>query len=134
MRDPLSVSMTSSESGSIVKDNGRSASTSILPHGALAISNPTISNQLPPSHSGGREFAISSRTLDSVKIAKVTLENFYNNLATQSQDRQNRYKILECMMESEGLTEDQVRLVLFYYFQIGQANLLQIYFVETAEA
>ncbi|KAM3183980.1 Serine/threonine-protein kinase 38-like [Hymenolepis weldensis] len=95
--------MTSSETGSIGKDNGRSASTSILPHGVLP---PSVSNQLPPSHPG-REITISSRTLDSVKIAKVTLENFYNNLATQSQERQKRYKILECMMESEGLTEDQ---------------------------
>ncbi|VUZ41893.1 unnamed protein product, partial [Hymenolepis diminuta] len=103
LRDRLSVSMTSSETGSIGKDNGRSASTSILPHGVLS---PAVSNQLPPSHPG-REIAISSRTLDSVKIAKVTLENFYNNLATQSQERQKRYKILECMMESEGLTEDQ---------------------------
>nr|CDS16541.1 NDR protein kinase [Echinococcus granulosus] len=94
--------MTSSESGSVVKD-GRSASTSFL---SLGSSSTSVSNQLPPSHPG-REIAISSRTLDSVKIAKVTLENFYNNLATQSQDRQNRYKILECMMESEGLTEDQ---------------------------
>lgn len=103
--------MTSSETGSIGKDNGRSASTSILPHGVLS---PSVSNQLPPSHPG-REIAISSRTLDSVKIAKVTLENFYNNLATQSQERQKRYKILECMMESEGLTEDQV---CFSSFQI----------------
>uniref|UniRef100_A0A5K3EXS6 non-specific serine/threonine protein kinase n=1 Tax=Mesocestoides corti TaxID=53468 RepID=A0A5K3EXS6_MESCO len=91
--------MTSSESGSVGKDSSRAASTSFLP-------NSSSHMQPLPSH-GGREFAVSSRTLDSVKIAKVTLENFYNNLATQFQDRQNRYKILECMMESEGLTEDQ---------------------------
>nr|VZI53113.1 unnamed protein product [Spirometra erinaceieuropaei] len=59
-------------------------------------SNPTLS-----------DIPVSSRTMDKVKIAKVTLENYYANLAAQFQDRQNRYTLLECLMEAEGLTEDQ---------------------------
>ncbi|BHF58887.1 Serine/threonine-protein kinase 38 [Sparganum proliferum] len=59
-------------------------------------SNPTLS-----------DIPVSSRTMDKVKIAKVTLENYYANLAAQFQDRQNRYTLLEYVMEAEGLTEDQ---------------------------
>ncbi|CAH8437562.1 unnamed protein product [Dicrocoelium dendriticum] len=50
---------------------------------------------------------VSTHTLDKVKVAKVTLENYYDNLIIQYKDRQKRYKILESMMESEGLTEEQ---------------------------
>ncbi|CAH8512487.1 unnamed protein product [Schistosoma rodhaini] len=53
---------------------------------------------------------VSSHTLDKVKVAKVTLEYYYDNLIVQYRERQNRYKILESMMESEGLTEEQKQI------------------------
>ncbi len=82
--------MTSSESGSIGKNpnsstaNNGGRTTAILPSPSNSNNHPSTGR---PNHG---EFAVSTRTLDSVKIAKVTLENYYNNLVTQWQDRQNR--------------------------------------------
>ncbi|KAF8560990.1 hypothetical protein P879_06403 [Paragonimus westermani] len=72
--------------------------------------NSSSSGENPTTHSStsaGTTLNVSSHTLDKVKVAKVTLENYYDNLIVQYRERQNRYKILESMMESEGLTEEQ---------------------------
>ncbi|TGZ60831.1 hypothetical protein CRM22_008306 [Opisthorchis felineus] len=55
--------------------------------------------------SGG--LSVSSHTLDRVKVAKITLEHYYDNLIVQYRERRSRYEILESMMESEGLNEEQ---------------------------
>lgn len=59
---------------------------------------------------GERATSISSHTQNKVTRAKVTLENYYQNLVTQHHERESRQKKLEDKMEEEGLNEEEKRL------------------------
>ncbi len=48
-------------------------------------------------------------TLESARKAKLTMENFYDNLLVQDRDRTNRWKKLDLSMEEMGLSNDEVR-------------------------
>ncbi len=50
----------------------------------------------------------SSTTLENALRAKVSMENFYENLLVQDRDRNNRWKKLEMSMEDMGLSNDEV--------------------------
>jgi len=49
-----------------------------------------------------------STTLENALRAKVSMENFYENLLIQDRDRNNRWKKLENSMEDMGLSNDEV--------------------------
>lgn len=49
----------------------------------------------------------STTTLENARKAKVTLENFYENLLIQDRDRSNRWNKLEQSMEEMGLSADE---------------------------
>ena len=50
----------------------------------------------------------STATLESARKAKVTMENFYDNLLIQERDRSNRWRKLDQSMEEMGLSTDEV--------------------------
>ncbi|KAK3794200.1 hypothetical protein RRG08_049600 [Elysia crispata] len=60
----------------------------------------------------GENIQISTHTIDKVTKAKVTLENYYTNLVSQNDEREGRYRLLERSMDEEGLTDEQVCLVI----------------------
>jgi serine/threonine kinase 38 len=49
----------------------------------------------------------SQPTLDKVNKAKVMLENYYNNLLQECDEREERYRRLEESMRSQGLSEQE---------------------------
>ena len=51
----------------------------------------------------------SNSTLESARKAKLTMENFYDNLLIQDKDRSNRWRKLDLSMEEMGLSSDEVR-------------------------
>lgn len=51
----------------------------------------------------------SNSTLENALRAKVSMENFYENLLVQDKDRTNRWKKLEMSMEDMGLSNDEVK-------------------------
>lgn len=53
--------------------------------------------------------AYSTSTLENALRAKVTMENFYDNLLVQDRDRINRWTKLEMSMEDMGLSNEEVR-------------------------
>ncbi|XP_065940821.1 serine/threonine-protein kinase 38-like isoform X2 [Magallana gigas] len=50
---------------------------------------------------------VSNHTRDKATKAKVTLENYYSNLVSQHEERENRYRLLEQSMATDGLSEEQ---------------------------
>ena len=50
----------------------------------------------------------STTTLENALRAKVSMENFYENLLVQDRDRMNRWTKLELSMEDMGLSNDEV--------------------------
>ena len=50
----------------------------------------------------------SSSTLENALRAKVSMENFYDNLLVQDRDRVNRWTKLEMSMEDMGLSNEEV--------------------------
>ena len=57
----------------------------------------------------GQQGSYSTATLENGLRAKVSMENFYENLLIQDRDRTNRWKKLEMSMEDMGLSNDEVR-------------------------
>jgi hypothetical protein len=53
----------------------------------------------------------STSTLENALRAKVSMENFYENLLIQDRDRSNRWTKLEMSMEEMGLSNEEVRRV-----------------------
>lgn len=49
----------------------------------------------------------SQPTIDKVNKAKVMIENYYNNLQQECEEREERYRKLEEQMRAEGLSEQQ---------------------------
>nr|CAH8820042.1 unnamed protein product [Trichobilharzia regenti] len=103
MMKPDIISMTSGSQVINVSGGGGGAGGGDL---TSSSSTTSLNRANPPSNS----LNVSSHTLDKVKVAKVTLEYYYDNLIVQYRERQNRYKILESMMESEGLSEEQKQI------------------------
>lgn len=103
--DRVLVSRKSSGGKSAVNnhDNGSAAVTASSASSSYATTSSVqqTGTDIPSS------LHVSSHTLDKVKVAKITLEHYYHNLVQQYRERQNRYRILESMMESEGLSEEQ---------------------------
>ncbi len=50
----------------------------------------------------------STFTLQNALKAKVSMENFYENLLVQDKDRRKRWKKLEMSMEDMGLSNEEV--------------------------
>ena len=50
-----------------------------------------------------------THTQEKVHKAKMSIENFYANLVNQHEEREERYRRLEEMMNAEGLTEQEVK-------------------------
>ncbi len=50
---------------------------------------------------------ISQPTIDKVNKAKIVLENYYNNLLQECDEREDRYRRLEENMRAEGLSEPE---------------------------
>ena len=65
------------------------------------------STQLIMAMDGSQAF--SNNTLESARKAKLTMENFYDNLLIQEKDRTNRWRKLDISMEEMGLSTDEVR-------------------------
>ncbi|CAF0760983.1 unnamed protein product [Brachionus calyciflorus] len=65
-----------------------------------AASSSGVNNSIPP-------MTFSQPTIDKVNKAKVMLENYYNNLLQECDEREERYRKLEEQMKAEGLTEQQ---------------------------
>lgn len=55
----------------------------------------------------------SNSTLENALRAKVSMENFYENLLVQDKDRTNRWKKLEMSMEDMGLSNDEVKAFIY---------------------
>ena len=54
----------------------------------------------------------SGHTLDKATKAKLTLENYYNNLISQHRERRDRLKRLEESLNDKGLSETVSRILL----------------------
>lgn len=50
----------------------------------------------------------STSTLENALRAKVSMENYYENLLLQDRDRNNRWTKLEMSMEEMGLSSEEV--------------------------
>jgi hypothetical protein len=48
-------------------------------------------------------------TQEKVHKAKMSIENFYANLVNQYEEREERYRRLEEMMNAEGLSDQEVK-------------------------
>jgi serine/threonine kinase 38 len=57
------------------------------------------------SQSHGTTVQISQPTIDKVNKAKIMLENYYNNLLQECDEREERYRRLEEQMKADGLSE-----------------------------
>ena len=53
----------------------------------------------------------STSTLENALRAKVSMENFYENLLLQDRDRNNRWAKLEMSMEEMGLSNEEVSVL-----------------------
>ena len=62
----------------------------------------------------------SQPTLDKANKVRLTIENFYDNLFQEYEEREERYRRLEETMRQQGLSESEVLLEnsFFYYFLI----------------
>ena len=56
--------------------------------------------------------SFSNTTMENARKAKVSMEQFYENLLIQDRDRTNRWRKLELSMEEMSLSEEEVRLSL----------------------
>lgn len=54
----------------------------------------------------------STSTLENALRAKVSMENFYENLLVQDRDRNNRWTKLEISMEEMGLSNEEVYIYI----------------------
>lgn len=54
------------------------------------------------------EALFSTSTLENALRARVSMENFYENLLIQDRDRSNRWEKLERSMEDMALSNDEV--------------------------
>ena len=59
------------------------------------------------SSNGTSSVQISQPTIDKVNKAKIMLENYYNNLSQECDEREERYRRLEEAMKVEGLNEQE---------------------------
>ena len=55
------------------------------------------------------DMKISGHTADKVQKAKLSIENYYENLNSQHAERLLRYKKLETSLEKENVSDDQRR-------------------------
>lgn len=75
--------------------------------------NNTNGNILPNSNSSNNNnsnnpsITFSQPTIDKVNKAKVMLENYYNNLLQECDEREERYRKLEEAMKAQGLNEQE---------------------------
>ena len=53
--------------------------------------------------------SFSTTTMENARKAKVSMEQFYENLLIQDRDRTNRWRKLELSMEEMALVEEEVR-------------------------
>lgn len=53
--------------------------------------------------------SFSTTTMENARKAKVSMEQFYENLLIQDRDRTNRWRKLEISMEDMALAEEEVR-------------------------
>ena len=58
--------------------------------------------------SASTQSSYSTSTLENALRAKVSMENFYENLLVQDRDRNNRWTKLEMSMEEMGLSNEEV--------------------------
>lgn len=66
-------------------------------NGTVATSNQNTNNNI----------TFSQPTIDKVNKAKVMLENYYNNLLQECDEREERYRKLEETMKAQGLNEQE---------------------------
>ncbi|CAH8513106.1 unnamed protein product [Heterobilharzia americana] len=106
------LSLTTNPLATMMKPDIISMTTSsqAINGGSGELTSSSSTTSLNRANAPSNSLNVSSHTLDKVKVAKVTLEYYYDNLIVQYRERQNRYKILESMMESEGLTEEQKQI------------------------
>ena len=52
--------------------------------------------------------SFSTTTMENARKAKVSMEQFYENLLIQDRDRTNRWRKLEISMEDMALVEEEV--------------------------
>jgi serine/threonine kinase 38 len=53
-------------------------------------------------------------TQEKVHKAKMSIENFYANLINQYEEREERYRRLEEMMNAEGLSDQEVNYCVIF--------------------
>ncbi|CAH8525237.1 unnamed protein product [Schistosoma haematobium] len=106
------LSLTTNPLATLVKPDiiSMSKNSQVINGGGGDLTSSSSTTSLNRTNPSINSLNVSSHTLDKVKVAKVTLEYYYDNLIVQYRERQNRYKILESMMESEGLTEEQKQI------------------------
>jgi hypothetical protein len=55
----------------------------------------------------------SQPTLDKANKVRLTIENFYDNLFQEYEEREERYRRLEETMKQQGLSESEVSSLIF---------------------
>lgn len=100
--------------------------------------NGTTTNGAPNSSAAATNgqqptMMFSQPTIDKVNKAKVMLENYYNNLLQECDEREERYRRLEETMQNEGLSEQEKneRRQTHAMKETEFLRLKVIYFLET---
>ncbi len=60
------------------------------------------------------QMATTPITQEKVHKAKMSIENFYANLINQYEEREERYRRLEEMMNAEGLSDQEVNYCVIF--------------------
>ena len=68
--------------------------------------NTTTTTTNKPQHENVITF--SQPTLDKANKVRLTIENFYDNLFQEYEEREERYRRLEENMKQQGLSESEV--------------------------
>jgi serine/threonine kinase 38 len=93
--------MASGGLSSASKQSTTSSSNSAAQNGSASNSNSAVVNQ------SSVQITFSQPTIDKVNKAKVMLENYYNNLLQECDEREERYRKLEENMKAQGLSEQE---------------------------
>ncbi len=64
--------------------------------------------QLTPFTSSSSTIQCSQPTLDKANKVRLTIENYYENLFQEVEEREERYRKLEENMKQQGLSESEV--------------------------
>ncbi|CAH8496691.1 unnamed protein product [Heterobilharzia americana] len=102
--------------------------------GELTSSSSTTS--LNRANAPSNSLNVSSHTLDKVKVAKVTLEYYYDNLIVQYRERQNRTQMNKQKVVKQSVTYDTLStpfVGLSLYFSLRTWVAQKIFFESVSQ-